>query len=129
MKLNVYQFPKGEGNLPIADCVEVADDAPTPSAPWVRMTIPEFYAWRDAHPYTPPAPTPSLQDALNAIFDALTPSQKVRLAYTKTVLDIQNEAGMDKALLKGILAAVNTDDDAALKAAQTQALALPQWNT
>jgi len=45
MKLYVHKFPP-DGSL--ANCREVADNAPAPIAPWIEMSVADFNTWKNA---------------------------------------------------------------------------------
>jgi hypothetical protein len=56
MKLYVHKYPTP---FLIADVQQVADDAPTPAAPWEIMSVEDFDAWQAAQPpLQSPAPVP-----------------------------------------------------------------------
>lgn len=68
MKLQVHKFPDA---FRLAECREVPDAAPAPSAPWVEMTVAEFESWRDSFvrsQSTQPAYNPDTHKVVSAGF-------------------------------------------------------------
>lgn len=77
MKLDVIKWPKGEGNIPIATCVEIRqlEDGLWPELTppdeqgreFERMEVADFIAWREANKLPDPEPVESFEEKRDRI--------------------------------------------------------------